>query len=88
MLRLTPRSSHLSSSDARLSFSLSSTCFTDLFKDDQGVFSGVVNNADWLDTFGHPGSGLEGIIVSIYNLVCASSLYHRILRDSQDTGSL
>lgn len=38
-------------------------------QDDQGVFSGVVTNADWLETFGHPGSGLEGIIVSIYNLV-------------------
>ncbi|KAI4726169.1 putative Myo-inositol transporter 1 [Aureobasidium sp. EXF-10728] len=34
----------------------------------QGVFSGIVGNADWLETFGHPGSGLEGIIVSIYNL--------------------
>lgn len=39
-----------------------------LFGYDQGVFSGIVNNPDWLDTFGHPGSGLEGIIVSIYNL--------------------
>jgi len=39
-----------------------------LFGYDQGVFSGVVTNADWLDTFGHPNSGLEGIIVSIYNL--------------------
>lgn len=38
-------------------------------QDDQGVFSGVVTNTDWLETFGHPGSGLEGIIVSIYNLV-------------------
>jgi len=27
-----------------------------------------VTNEDWLNTFGHPGSGLEGIIVSIYNL--------------------
>ena len=34
----------------------------------QGVFGGIVGNADWLDTFGHPGTGLEGIIVSIYNL--------------------
>ncbi|KAF1347148.1 putative Myo-inositol transporter 1 [Delphinella strobiligena] len=39
-----------------------------LFGYDQGVFSGVVTNTDWLETFGHPGSGLEGIIVSIYNL--------------------
>ena len=35
-----------------------------LFGYDQGVFSGIVGNADWLDIFGHPGSGLEGIIVS------------------------
>jgi len=35
---------------------------------DQGVFSGIVGNADWLETFGNPSSGLEGIIVSIYNL--------------------
>ncbi|KAK4494624.1 hypothetical protein PRZ48_013980 [Zasmidium cellare] len=39
-----------------------------LFGYDQGVFSGIVGNEDWLNTFGHPGSGLEGIIVSIYNL--------------------
>ena len=39
-----------------------------LFGYDQGVFGGIVNNADWLETFGHPGTGLEGIIVSIYNL--------------------
>ncbi|KAI7555780.1 putative Myo-inositol transporter 1, partial [Hortaea werneckii] len=39
-----------------------------LFGYDQGVFSGIVGNEDWLDTFNHPSSGLEGIIVSIYNL--------------------
>ena len=37
---------------------------------DQGVFSGIVGNENWLDTFGHPSAGLEGIIVSIYNLGC------------------
>ncbi|KAF2472531.1 putative Myo-inositol transporter 1 [Lindgomyces ingoldianus] len=41
-----------------------------LFGYDQGVFSGIVGNPDFLDTFGHPSSGLEGIIVSIYNLGC------------------
>ncbi|KAK5165291.1 uncharacterized protein LTR77_009389 [Saxophila tyrrhenica] len=35
---------------------------------DQGVFSGIVTNENWKQTFGNPGSGLEGIIVSIYNL--------------------
>ncbi|KAK5740422.1 hypothetical protein LTR17_004685 [Elasticomyces elasticus] len=39
-----------------------------LFGYDQGVFSGIVTNEDWRETFGNPGSGLEGIIVSIYNL--------------------
>lgn len=38
--------------------------------DDQGVFSGIVGNTDWLNTFGHPTGAEEGIIVSIYNLVC------------------
>lgn len=41
-----------------------------LFGYDQGVFSGIVGNADFLDTFNHPSPGLEGIIVSIYNLGC------------------
>ena len=40
----------------------------DSFGYDQGVFSGIVTNNNWRKTFGHPGSGLEGIIVSIYNL--------------------
>lgn len=39
-----------------------------LFGYDQGVFSGIVGNEDWKTTFGQPGSALEGIIVSIYNL--------------------
>ncbi|KAK5117413.1 hypothetical protein LTR62_006032 [Meristemomyces frigidus] len=39
-----------------------------LFGYDQGVFGGLVGNPDWKNTFGNPGSGLEGIIVSIYNL--------------------
>jgi MFS family permease len=41
-----------------------------LFGYDQGVFSGIVGNADFLDTFDHPSAALEGIIVSIYNLGC------------------
>lgn len=43
-----------------------------LFGYDQGVFSGIVGNQDFLDTFDHPSPGLEGIIVSIYNLGCFS----------------
>lgn len=35
---------------------------------DQGVFSGIIGNENWLNQFGHPDSSLEGIIVSIYNL--------------------
>lgn len=41
-----------------------------LFGYDQGVFSGIVGNADFLNTFNHPSPALEGIIVSIYNLGC------------------
>lgn len=39
-----------------------------LFGYDQGVFSGIVGNEDFRNTFGYPGSAEEGIIVSIYNL--------------------
>ena len=35
---------------------------------DQGVFSGIVGNEDFLNVVNHPSSALEGIIVSIYNL--------------------
>ncbi|KAK3077165.1 hypothetical protein LTS18_011042, partial [Coniosporium uncinatum] len=41
-----------------------------LFGYDQGVFSGIVGNPHFLDTVSHPGEGLLGIIVSIYNLGC------------------
>ncbi|RDH29745.1 general substrate transporter [Aspergillus welwitschiae] len=41
-----------------------------LFGYDQGVFSGIVENDDFLDTMNHPNDSLEGIIVSIYNLGC------------------
>ncbi|KAB8237297.1 putative MFS sugar transporter [Aspergillus alliaceus] len=41
-----------------------------LFGYDQGVFSGIVENEDFLDTMNHPGDSLMGIIVSIYNLGC------------------
>mgnify|MGYP000742944055 CR=1 FL=1 len=37
---------------------------------DQGVFSGILQNADWLDQFGHPSDTKTGIIVSCYNLGC------------------
>jgi hypothetical protein len=36
-----------------------------LFGYDQGVFSGIIGNEDFKETFGYPGEGLEGIIVSI-----------------------
>ncbi|KAL9087124.1 MAG: hypothetical protein Q9159_003819 [Coniocarpon cinnabarinum] len=39
-----------------------------LFGYDQGVFSGIVGNEDFLNVVKHPDSALEGIIVSIYNL--------------------
>jgi len=39
-----------------------------LFGYDQGVFSGIVGNSDFKTIMDNPGSGIEGIIVSIYNL--------------------
>ncbi|OTB02824.1 hypothetical protein M426DRAFT_13072 [Hypoxylon sp. CI-4A] len=41
-----------------------------LFGYDQGVFSGILQNQDWLDQFGHPSDTETGIIVSCYNLGC------------------
>ncbi|KAK3077127.1 hypothetical protein LTS18_011150, partial [Coniosporium uncinatum] len=41
-----------------------------LFGYDQGVFSGIVGNPHFQNTVSHPGEGLLGIIVSIYNLGC------------------
>ncbi|CAG8939573.1 unnamed protein product [Penicillium salamii] len=37
---------------------------------DQGVFSGIVGNEDFLEIVRHPSPGILGIIVSIYNLGC------------------
>ncbi|RJE19403.1 Sugar and other transporter [Aspergillus sclerotialis] len=39
---------------------------------DQGVFSGIVGNEDFLRIVNHPSPGILGIIVSIYNLGCFS----------------
>ncbi|KAL2221512.1 general substrate transporter [Thermoascus aurantiacus ATCC 26904] len=41
-----------------------------LFGYDQGVFSGIVENDNFLDKVNHPSDSLMGIIVSIYNLGC------------------
>ncbi|KAI9737071.1 MAG: hypothetical protein M1834_000661 [Cirrosporium novae-zelandiae] len=41
-----------------------------LFGYDQGVFSGIVGNGNFLNVVQHPGDGVLGIIVSIYNLGC------------------
>ncbi|KAL5001221.1 general substrate transporter [Aspergillus recurvatus] len=43
-----------------------------LFGYDQGVFSGIVENENFLDHMNHPNDSLMGIIVSIYNLGCFS----------------
>ncbi|KAJ5390444.1 uncharacterized protein N7496_001512 [Penicillium cataractarum] len=43
-----------------------------LFGYDQGVFSGIVGNDDFLEVVHHPSAGILGIIVSIYNLGCFS----------------
>ncbi|KAI9841234.1 MAG: hypothetical protein M1837_000899 [Sclerophora amabilis] len=43
-----------------------------LFGYDQGVFSGIVGNPDFVEIVHDPGDSLLGIIVSIYNLGCFS----------------
>ncbi|KAG7098061.1 hypothetical protein E1B28_000035 [Marasmius oreades] len=55
-----------------LQLAISATCsgaFV-LFGYDQGVFSGIIGNEDFKDTFGHPTDTKQGIIVSSYNLGC------------------
>jgi MFS family permease len=52
----------------RAAITLACQCAFVLYGYDQGVFSGIVDNEDFLKQFGHPSAGLEGIIVSIYNL--------------------
>jgi len=55
-----------------LRFAITGCCllaFT-LFGYDQGVFSGILQNEDWLNQFGHPEDTLTGLIVSSYNLGC------------------
>ncbi|KAL6901132.1 general substrate transporter [Trichoderma evansii] len=46
-----------------------------LFGYDQGVFGGILQNADWLEQFGHPSDSKTGIIVSCYNLGCFSGCF-------------
>ncbi|ESK89756.1 hexose carrier protein [Moniliophthora roreri MCA 2997] len=55
-----------------LQLAISATCSAAfiLFGYDQGVFSGIIGNQDFLDTFGHPNDTRMGIIVSSYNLGC------------------
>ncbi|KAF9263859.1 general substrate transporter [Marasmius fiardii PR-910] len=55
-----------------LQLAISATCSAAfiLFGYDQGVFSGIIGNEDFKNTFGHPTDTKEGIIVSSYNLGC------------------
>ncbi|GAQ04212.1 sugar transporter STL1 [Aspergillus lentulus] len=41
-----------------------------LFGYNQGVFSGIINNEDFLNIVNHPRAGMLGFLVSIYNLGC------------------
>ncbi|SPO06397.1 probable transporter (major facilitator superfamily) [Cephalotrichum gorgonifer] len=41
-----------------------------LYGYDQGVFSGILQNENWLDQFDHPSDSKTGIIVSCFNLGC------------------
>ena len=56
----------------RLQVAISAVCTIAfiLFGYDQGVFSGIVGNTDFLATVNNPDPSLLGIIVSIYNLGC------------------
>jgi predicted MFS family arabinose efflux permease len=45
-------------------------CAFVLFGYDQGVFSGILQNENWLQQFNHPSDSTTGIIVSCYNLGC------------------
>ncbi|KAF5365193.1 hypothetical protein D9758_005320 [Tetrapyrgos nigripes] len=63
---------HWFSKGRPLQLAISATCSFAfiLFGYDQGVFSGIIGNENFLDTFGHPNDSTEGIIVSSYNLGC------------------
>ncbi|EAW09841.1 sugar transporter-like protein [Aspergillus clavatus NRRL 1] len=41
-----------------------------LFGYNQGVFSGIIKNEDFLNIVNHPQAGMLGFLVSIYNLGC------------------
>lgn len=58
--------------DKSLQVAVTASCLVAfvLFGYDQGVFSGIVNNEDWIEQFNHPNDSEEGIIVSCYNLGC------------------
>ena len=51
-----------------------SSCWPSLTESgyDQGVFSGIIENENFLHAMGQPNDSLMGIIVSIYNLGCFS----------------
>jgi MFS family permease len=46
---------------------------------DQGVFSGIISNPDFLNIVKHPSSGKLVIIVSIYNLGCLTGCILNLL---------
>jgi MFS family permease len=56
----------------RLAIMLACQMAFTLYGFDQGVFSGIVGNEDFLNTFGRPAGIHEGIIVAVYNLGCFS----------------
>ena len=35
-----------------------------------GVFGNVIINQNFLETFGHPSSNMQGVMTSIYNIGC------------------
>ncbi|KAH7879348.1 hexose carrier protein [Lentinula edodes] len=57
---------------AKLNIWLAIACTTamTLFGYDQGVFGGIIVTDSFLDTMGNPDSGLQGTIVSLYDIGC------------------
>lgn len=64
-----------------LQVAVSSCCLVAfvLYGYDQGVFSNIVTNKDWLEQFGYPNDSEEGIIVSCFNLGCLLGCFSKFI---------
>lgn len=53
-----------------------------LYGYDQGVLSGILQNEDFLEQFGHPSDSETGIIVSCFNLGCLAGCFSKLSRSA------